>query len=103
MTRTHPCILPRQSGRIGSYGTNCVWVGLGCNIHDAETGFCLFLKKKILYRAERWSGEGGGEELRLQSQDDQELSADESSSQLILKMISEDQTVDHTNVLMGLT
>jgi hypothetical protein len=40
---------------------------------------------------------GKGEELRLQSQEGQELSAPAGPSQLILKMTSEKQTVDHTN------
>ncbi len=44
---------------------------------------------------------GKGEELRLQSQEGQELSADAGVSQLILKMTSEHQTVDHTNKIMG--
>ena len=44
---------------------------------------------------------GKGEELRLQSQEDQELSAGAGASQLILKMTSEHQTVDHTNKIMG--
>jgi hypothetical protein len=39
--------------------------------------------------------------LRLQSQEDQELSAGAGASQLILKMTSEHQTVDHTNKIMG--
>jgi hypothetical protein len=45
---------------------------------------------------------GKGEELRLQSQEIQELSAAADPSQLILKMSSEhpDQTVDHTNKIM---
>ena len=37
----------------------------------------------------------------LQSQEGQELSAAGSGDQLILKMISEDQTVDHRNKLIG--
>jgi hypothetical protein len=45
-------------------------------------------------------GEGGGEELRLQSQQGQELSAAVTAHPLILKMSSEDQTEDHTNKLM---
>jgi hypothetical protein len=32
---------------------------------------------------------------------DRELSADSASGQLIIKMISENQTVDHRNKLMG--
>ena len=40
-------------------------------------------------------GEGGGEELRLQSREGQELSASAAAGQLILKMSSEDQTVNH--------
>ncbi len=44
---------------------------------------------------------GKGEELRLQSQEDQELSAGAGASQLILEMISEQQTVDHTNKIMS--
>ena len=39
---------------------------------------------------EQWGfGEGGGEELWLQSEEDQELSAAATSDQLILKMSSE--------------
>ena len=52
-------------------------------------------------RAERWSGEGGGEELRLQSREGQDSNAVADEDQLILKMSSEDQTVDHRNKLMG--
>jgi hypothetical protein len=44
---------------------------------------------------------GKGEELRLQSQEDQELSAAAGANQLILKITSEHQTVDHTNKIMG--
>jgi len=44
---------------------------------------------------------GKGEELRLQSQECQELSAGAGASQLILKMTSEHQTVDHTNKIMA--
>jgi hypothetical protein len=40
---------------------------------------------------------GKEEELRLQSQEDQELSTGAGPSKLILKMTSEHQTVDHTN------
>jgi hypothetical protein len=43
---------------------------------------------------------GGGGELQLQSLEGQELSVVEVSRQLILKMNSEDQTVDYTNMLM---
>ncbi len=67
-----------------------------------ETGFCLFFKLKPLfpYHTEWWLGEGGGvKKTRFQSQEDQELST--SSHQLILKMISEDQTVYHTNMVMN--
>ena len=39
--------------------------------------------------------------MRLQSQEGQELSAAAGASQLILKMTSEHQTVDHTNNIMG--
>ena len=46
-------------------------------------------------------GEGGGEELRLQSREGQELSTAAAACQFILKMSSEDQTVDPTNKLMG--
>jgi len=46
-------------------------------------------------------GEGGGEELRLQSREGQELSAAAAACQLIRKMSSEDQTVDPRNKLMG--
>jgi hypothetical protein len=44
-------------------------------------------------------GERGGEELWCQSQEGQELSV--APGQLILKMISEYQTVDHRNKFMG--
>ena len=40
-------------------------------------------------------------ELRLQSQEGQELSTAAGASQRILKMTSEHQTVDHTNKIMG--
>ena len=46
-------------------------------------------------------GEGGGEELRFQSRESQELSAAAAACQLIRKMSSEDQTVDPRNKLMG--
>jgi hypothetical protein len=46
-------------------------------------------------------GERGGEELWRQSQEDQELDKTATSGQLILKMISEHQTVDHRNKFMG--
>ena len=46
-------------------------------------------------------GEGGAEEFRHQSPQDQELSASVSGHQLIFKMSSEHQTVDHTNKRMG--
>jgi hypothetical protein len=46
-------------------------------------------------------GEGGGEELRLQSREGQDSNAVADEDQLILKMSSEDQTVDHRNKLMG--
>ncbi len=48
-----------------------------------------------------WRVGGKGEEFRLQSQEGQELSATVGTSQLILKMTSEHQTVDHTNKIMG--
>ena len=44
---------------------------------------------------------GKGEELILQGQEGQELSASTDPSQLILKMTSEHQTVDPTNKIMG--
>jgi hypothetical protein len=44
---------------------------------------------------------GGREELLLESQEGQELSAGAAARQLVLNMISEDQTVDHTYMLMG--
>jgi hypothetical protein len=46
-------------------------------------------------------GEGGGEELRLQSREGQELSAAAAQCRLTLKMSSEDQTVDPRNKIMG--
>jgi hypothetical protein len=45
-------------------------------------------------------GEGGGEELELQIQEGHELNTGVVTRQLMIKMISEDQTVDHTNMLM---
>ena len=39
--------------------------------------------------------------MRLQSREDQELSAATDAGHLILKMSSEHQTVDHRNKLMG--
>ena len=44
---------------------------------------------------------GGRKELLLESQEDQELSAVATARQLVLNMSSEDQTVDHTYMLMG--
>jgi hypothetical protein len=46
-------------------------------------------------------GEDGGEEFRLQSREDQELSVVAGADQLILKMSSEHQKVDHRNKPMG--
>ena len=43
----------------------------------------------------------GREELLLESQEGQELSAGANARQLVLNMSSEDQTVDHTYMLMG--
>ena len=55
-----------------------------------------------LVKSASWGfGEGGVEELRHQSRQCQELSADVTGHQLIFKMSSEHQTVDHTNDLMG--
>ncbi len=54
-------------------------------------------KKQISSRGRMSDTGGKGEELRLQSQEGQELSAPAGPSQLILKMTSEKQTVDHTN------
>jgi hypothetical protein len=48
----------------------------------------------------RWR-EGRGEEMWLQSQEGQELSASTGPRQLNLKMTSEHHTVDHTNKIMG--
>ncbi len=45
--------------------------------------------------------DGKGEELWLQSQEVQELSVGSGRNQLILKMTSEHQTVDHTKKIMG--
>ena len=45
--------------------------------------------------------DGKGEELRLQSQEDQELRTVGGPRQLILKVVSEDQTMDDTNKIMG--
>jgi hypothetical protein len=44
-----------------------------------------------------WDTIGKGEKFRIQSQERQELSATPGPSQLILKMTSDHQTVDHTN------
>ncbi len=57
-----------------------------------HTGFC------DRFLTQLWSGVGAGEELQLQSQQGQELSASAVSRQLILKMNGEDQTMDHTNI-----
>ena len=46
-------------------------------------------------------GEGGAEEFRHQSPQDQELSVAVAGHQLIFKMSSEHQTVDHTNKMTG--
>jgi hypothetical protein len=53
-----------------------------------------------LVKTASWGfGEGGAEELRYQSRQCQELSTDVTGHQLIFKMSSEHQTVDHTNEL----
>jgi hypothetical protein len=53
------------------------------------------LTQKLSFKL--WAqGEGGGEELRLQSREGQELSTAAAACQFILKMSSEDQTVDPT-------
>ena len=44
---------------------------------------------------------GGREELLFESQEGQELSGGAAPRQLVLNMSSEDQTVDHTYMLMG--
>ena len=44
---------------------------------------------------------GGREEFLLESQEGQELSGGTVARQLVLNMRSEDQTVDHTYLLMG--
>ena len=44
---------------------------------------------------------GGREEFLLESQEGQELSGGTTARQLVLNMSSEDQTVDHTYMLMG--
>ena len=50
------------------------------------------------HRAERIRDTvGKGAELRCQSQEDQEFSGSAGPNQLILKMTTEHQTVDHTN------
>ncbi len=69
-----------------------------------ETGFLLF--KKCFFRGfqppRNEAPEGGGrEELLIESQEGQELSAGSVERQLVLNMSSEDQTVDHTYMLMG--
>ncbi len=58
--------------------------------------------KKISSKRQNARRAGGkGEELWLQSQEGQDLSAAAGASQIILKMTSEHQTVDHTNKIMG--
>ena len=61
--------------------------------------FFLITKNLFLHRTEWWSGVGGGEEFRLQSQEGQDFSTSVPSRQLILMMRSEEQTVDHTKIL----
>ena len=70
-------------------------------ITPPETGGQLPLEFCFTHWQECQTRGGKGEELRLQSQEDQELSAGAGASQLILKMTSEHQTVDHTNKIMG--
>jgi hypothetical protein len=69
---------------------------IGPNCPTPVTQETNFIQRKNVRRAG-----GKGEELWLQSQEDQELSAAAGASQLILKMTSEHQTVDHTNKIMG--
>ncbi len=60
------------------------------------------LLMNYLVKSASWGfGEGGPEELRHQSQQCQELSVDATGHQLIFKMSSEYQTVDHTNEIRG--
>ncbi len=75
-------------------------------VFSAPTNWALFVgspssEKQISSSKNARLAGGKGEELRLQSQEDQELSAAAGASQLILKMTSEHQTVDHTNKIMG--
>jgi heterodisulfide reductase subunit A-like polyferredoxin len=64
------------------------WINLSAPVPE-ETNF-------IQLKNVRHAG-GKGEELWFQSQEDQELSAAPGARQLIMKMSSDHQTVDHTN------
>jgi hypothetical protein len=75
----------------GSSGTSSV-----VQIHIPKPDY-LFFRTRVMGTRR---AEGGGEELRLQSREGQELSAAAATCQLILKMSSEDQTVDPRNKLM---
>jgi hypothetical protein len=75
-------------------------------VFSAPTNWALFVgspssEKQISSSKNARLAGGKGEELRFQSQEDQELSAGAGASQLILKMTSEHQTVDHTNKIMA--
>ncbi len=61
----------------------------------------LFERQITWFSQECVLGEGGTEEFRHQSRECQELSAAAAGHQLIFKMSSEHQTVDHTNKLTG--
>ncbi len=68
--------------------------------HDSPSFFGSDKTNFIQRKNARHAG-GKGEELRLQSQEDQELGVAAGTNQLILKMTSEYQTGDHTNKIMG--
>ena len=59
------------------------------------------VQSQITWFSQRAQWGLGGEELRLQSREGQELSAAAAAGQLILKMSSEDQTMDPRDKLMG--
>ena len=68
--------------------------------HDSPSFFGTD-KTNFIHRKNTRRAGGKGEELRLQSQKDQELSVASGTIQLIPKMTSEYQTGDHTNKIIG--
>jgi hypothetical protein len=101
----YPSSLPRASGNLFSNISPIVKVYLQSRVMDFF--FQRVLQNSISYKhffqsSVEWGfGVGGGEELRRKSREGQQLSGSESSDQLILKMSSEHQTVDHRNEIMG--